>query len=152
MWVVVGAPFLSSFNCVAALFVKFPPYRYSLNFVFFIFYGSFSNFFLSLAWMRINETGRAYFFISLRLAFNFAPIKCRLLRFVWQVLYITCRCNYCYCFVFLVFCVLLRVLLQFVVIAELAALLPVWTGKERSRKNFRLFSACRGLYARILSG
>lgn len=71
------------------------------------------------------ETGRAYFsyfiiFYGLIAAF----IKCRLLRFVWQVLFLTCRCNYCFCFVFLVFCVLLRFPLQFVVGAGLAALPP----------------------------
>ena len=71
------------------------------------------------------ETGRAYFFyVSLLFSDIFALIKCRLLRFVWQVLSLTCRYNYCFCFVFLVFCVLLRVPLLSVEAAEFVLLLP----------------------------
>ena len=114
-------------NCFLSLCVFSwfsPPSSYSFNLVFFIFNGSFSKFFLSLAWMRITKPVGLTFLVLLPFAFNFALIKCRLLRFVWQVLFLTCRCNYCFCFVFLVFCVLLRVPLQFVVGAGLAALLP----------------------------
>lgn len=72
------------------------------------------------------ETGRAYFFsFHYFFALNYALIKCRLLRFAWQVLFLTCRCNYYFCFVFLAFCVLLRVPLLSVEAAEFVSLLPV---------------------------
>ena len=75
-------------NCFLSLCVFSwfsPPSSYSFNLVFFIFNGSFSKFFLSLAWMRITKPVGLTFLVLLPFAFNFALIKCRRLRFAWQV-------------------------------------------------------------------
>ena len=75
-------------NCFLSLYVFSwfsPPSSYSFNLVFFIFYGSFSNFFSASHECELRNRSDLLFFVSLRLAFNFALIKCRLLRFAWQV-------------------------------------------------------------------
>ena len=75
-------------NCFLSLCVFSwfsPPSSYSFNLVFFIFNGSFSKFFLSLAWMRIAKPVGLTFSCFITFGDNSALTKRRLLRFAWQV-------------------------------------------------------------------